>query len=106
HSVGDDAGVRHAKRTGPVEVLDDLRDGLRDGFRRGGLRCQQLVSLTDQLSCLEVDNAALDAAAAHIDAESVKMRACCAVGFDDGRVGGGHEHSSTRRATVDATQPY
>ena len=103
-AVGDDAGVGDPERAGPPEFVDDGGDRLGDRRRRGGLRCQQLEPVADQLAGVQVDDAALDPAATDVDAET---RRCgcrrCAGRRVGGRVGTGHRISSARRA---ASRPH
>ncbi len=90
HPVDDHAGVGDAQRTGPVEVSDHVGDGFGDGLRCGGLRGEQLEALTDEFAGVEIDDAALDPAAADVDTES--SVGSCGAGFSSG-----HGCSSARR---------
>src|SRR6185295_16407995 len=95
--VGHDAGVGDAELVGPPEFPDDVGDGLGDGVGSGRLRGFELEALADQLPGIEVDDAALDAAAADVNAESAALRAAVCAGVG-GFIGGGHERYSQRRA--------
>ena len=74
-AVGDHTGVGDADLVGPAELADHGGHGLADGFRRGRLRCLELEAVTDQQPGVEVDDAALDAASADVDAEAAALAA-------------------------------
>src|ERR1700730_16691618 len=97
-AVGDDAGVGHPQGAGPSKSGDDLGDGLGDRRRRRRLRGQHLDAFADQQPGVHVDDAALDAAAADVDAEPSTLRlAGDRAGWRiRGRVGAGHRNSSAR----------
>jgi hypothetical protein len=60
----------HSDRTVRLwEVLQHLREHLGHRIGSGGLRSQDLVTIRREVSGLQVDRRALDAAAAEVDAE-------------------------------------
>jgi hypothetical protein len=67
--VGHDTGIGHPEWAGPAERVDDFGDGLGDRCGSGRLRGQQFDPVTDQLSGVQVNDCALDAAAADVDSE-------------------------------------
>jgi len=66
--------IGHTQRAGPAELVDDVCDRLGNCRRGGWLRCKQLETVADQLPGIEVDDSALDAAAADVDSESAALR--------------------------------
>ena len=79
--VGHHTGIGNTELLGPAELAHHRGDGLGDRVGGRGLRGRELDPLADQQPGVQVDDAALDAASADVDAESAVL---AAVG---GRVG-------------------
>jgi hypothetical protein len=82
--------VGHADPVFPAELAHHGGDCLADGLRRGGLRGGELEALSDQQAGVQIDDAALDAAAADVDTEPFALRASVGAGIGCRRIRGGH----------------
>ena len=72
-AFGHHTRIGDAELLGPAELADNRGDGLGDGVGGGRLRGGELEAFADEQSGVEIDDAALDAASADVDAEAAAL---------------------------------